>query len=132
MSKSKILGIVVGCAVFFMTGCATKLQNNKGLPKHDEVLIYKLPYDLTYLRTVEALEHANGWELEETEKEKGTITVRNLNYERLDDSDRRVATFVLKRLSRQETSIELAPESRQVVEGGKLFDKIAEFVSKEL
>ncbi len=43
-----------------------------------------------------------------------------------------MATFIIKRVNRQETSVQLAPESQRVAEGGQLLDKIAEFVSKEL
>ena len=112
-----------------MSGCST---SQKVFPVHDEVLSYKLPYDLTYLRALEALENVSGWELEETEKEKGYITVRNVAYSRFDDADKRRATFLLKRVAREETSIELAPQSQRVVGGDDLLKRISQYLSREL
>ena len=53
-----------------LVGCNTV---GKMLPPNDRVLVYPLPYDLTYLRTMEILDTTSDWQLEETDKEKGTI-----------------------------------------------------------
>lgn len=102
------------------------------VPSHDEVLRYPLPYDLTYLRTVEALENIPTWELQETEKEKGIIRVFNHQLGRLDDTDFRVATILVKRVSRNETTIEFAPYSRRAVGGKEMFRIISEYLNREL
>ena len=110
-------------------GCAA---GKKIFPLHDEVLKVHLPYDLTYLRTEEALERIPGWELEMTEKEKGVIVVRNINYSTWDDADKRNATFWLKRIGPRETSIQLAPESQRVLGGGDLLEQITHYLDNEL
>jgi len=112
------------------SGCMTAKEAL--LPIHDEVLVYSLPYDLTYLRTLEAVENIHGWELEETEKEKGIIRASNINYGRFDDADERRATLVITRLNRHQTQVALAPTSQRVREGDKLLQQISQFISREL
>ena len=112
-----------------LAGCAAQ---NKVLPLHDEVLTFKLPYDLTYLRTEEALERVDGWELQLTEKEKGVIVVRNISYSSGDDADRREATIWVKRIGPRATSVQLAPESQRVLGGGKLLERVSQYLDQEL
>ena len=119
-------------AVILMTGCVLSKQAEKILPAHDEVLIYALPYDLVYLRTLEALENVDGWELEETEKEKGLIVARNVSFGNLSDADKRLATFYVTRINRNETSVALAKKSVHVLGGDTLLERISEFVSREI
>ena len=102
------------------------------LPPNDEVLVYKLPYDLTYLRTMEALNSVENWQLEETDKERGMISVRDTNYSRLDDSDLRVITFVIKRVDRGTTSVSIDTQSQKVFGGKKLLDTIGEALGREI
>ena len=129
MKGFKSCAIAVILLGFTFSGCAV---DKKILPAHDEVLIYQLPYDLAYLRTMEALESLPDWELEETEKEKGTIQVRNMNYSALFDADKRVAVFLVKRLGRNETSVEIAPQTQTVIGGDKLLERVAQYLSREL
>lgn len=116
--------------IFHLFGCSS--IGRQLLPLHDEVLLYDLPFDLTYLRTMEALESHPDWELETTDKEKGLIMVRNINYSQFSDADKRRAVFWIKRVSRRETSVRLAPESQHVIGGDKLLELIAKHVSREL
>jgi len=111
-----------------LVGCNTV---GEVLPPNDEVLIFKLPYDLTYLRTMEALDGKGYWQLEETDKEKGIISVRDTNYSRLDDSDLRVITFWVKRVDRGTTSVAIEPKSQKVFGGQKLLDAIGEVLGRE-
>jgi hypothetical protein len=104
-----------------LAGCNTV---GEVLPPNDEVLVYKLPYDLTYLRTLEALNSVGTWQLEETDKERGMISVRDTNYSRLDDSDLRVITFVIKRVDLETTSVSIDPKSQKVFGGKKLLEVI--------
>ena len=122
------IGLIVLCLGISAAACA----HNKVLPVHDEVLIYKLPFDLTYLRAEEALERVEGWELQMTEKEKGLIVIRNTNYSSFSDADKRNATFLVKRVGPKETSVELAPQSQSVLGGGDLLRKIAKYLDREL
>lgn len=115
---------------FFLTlGCAHKKPL---LPVHDEVLVYQLPYDLTYLRVLDSLQTLPDWELEVTDKEAGFVRVRNMNYGGLDDADKRTATFLIKRINLGETSVELAPESQQVIGVGDLMKAVGKYLSREV
>jgi hypothetical protein len=121
-----VLVLILGLG---FAGCNTV---GEVLPPNDQVLVYKLPYDLTYLRTLDTLNATENWQLEETDKEKGTIRVRDLNYSRLDDSDLRVITFVLKRVDRGTTSVSIEPESQKVFGGKKLLDAVGETLGREV
>ena len=102
------------------------------LPPNDEVLIYPLPYDLTYLRTMEALDGQGHWQLTGTDKEKGTLGVRDTNYSRLDDSDLRDITFLVRRVDRGTTSVSIDPKSQKVFGGAELMKAIAAALSREI
>ena len=112
---------------FGLVGCSTV----KTLTPNDEVLTYKLSYDLTYLRTMEALDSVKDWQLEETDKERGLINVRDTNYSRLDDSDLRVITFVVKRVDRETSSVSIDPKSQKIFGGKKLLEAIGEALGRE-
>jgi len=124
------LGIIF--SVVFTLGLAGCAGDKEVLPTHDEVLSYPLPYDLTFLRTIEALESLPDWDLSETEKEKGIIRVHNTSFTSMDDADKREATFIIKRVNSHETSIALAPYSQQVIGAEVLFKRIAQYVSAEV
>ena len=119
-----------GFVIAGLLGCNS--INDHVMPLHDEVLIYELPFDLTYLRTLEAVQRVPGWELEETDKEKGIIRTRNLEYARFDDADKRMVTLLLNRESRTQTSVRLAPESQRVIGGGEIMSMVASHVSREI
>ena len=112
-----------------LAGCNTI---GKVLPPNDEVLVYPLPYDLTYLRTMEALENYPNWQVNETDKEKGIIKTRDTNYSRLDDSDLRNITFMVKRVDRGTTSVSIAPESQKVFGGAELMKAVASTMAREI
>lgn len=112
-----------------LAGCST---TEKILPLHDEVLTYELPYDLTYLRALDALNAQSGWLLEQTDKEKGIIKVRNIEYSRLDDADLRTLAFRVKRIDRTHTSVALAPESQRSLNGGDLLEAVDAQLRREL
>jgi MFS superfamily sulfate permease-like transporter len=121
-----VLILVLGLS---LAGCNTV---GDVLPPNDEVLVYKLPYDLTYLRTMDALNAIENWELEETDKERGVITVRDTNYSRLDDSDKRVIAFVVKRVDRETTSVSIDPKSQKVFGGKKLLEVVGGALGREI
>ncbi len=121
-----VLAVILAVSAW---GCAAA---KKVLPLHDDLLVYPLPFDLTYLRTLEALETHPDWELEETDKEKGLIKVRNISFSRFTDADKRLATFVIKRVDRNETTVQLAPKSQRVIGGDELLKLVAAKVSQEL
>ena len=113
-----------------LMGCNTV---GEVLPPNDQVLVYKLPYDLTYLRTMEALDGAGGnWQLDATDKEQGIIRVRDSNYSRLDDSDLRVITFLIKRVDPGVTSVSIDPASQKVYGGKKLLEVVGGALGREI
>lgn len=124
-----IIAFMVGVAGASFTGCAAKKPL---LPVHDEILVYPLPYDLTYLRTLDALMNVQGWDLEVTDKENGLIRVRNIDFTGLDDSDQRIADFIVKRVNKDESSIELARESQQVMGSGDLMKAVSVQLNREV
>ena len=128
MRSFKSLNVLILVFGIFFTGCAGRPQL---VPRHNQVLTFNLPYDLTYLRVEESLERIEGWEVEMTEKEKGVIVIRNINYSAFDDEDKRSATFWVKRVGPKETSVRLAPQSERVVGGGTLMDHISDYIKRQ-
>jgi hypothetical protein len=121
-----VLVLILGLG---LAGCNTV---GEVLPPNDKVLVYKLPYDLTYLRTLDALNSIENWQLEETDKEKGAISVGNTDYRHLNDSDQRVITFVVKRVNSETTSVSIDPGSQKVFGGKKLLEAIGEALGREI
>ena len=123
-SLAFILALGLGVA-----GCNTV---GKALPPNDEVLVYPLSYDLAYLRTMEALDAVDHWQLEETDKEMGIIKVRDTNYSSLDDADLRVITFLIKRVNRGTTSVSIDPASQKVYGGAELIRAVSAALAREV
>jgi len=125
VTKTRLFLLLAFLVLPFGSGCSTA----RDFPKYDQVLVYDRPYDFTFLRTMEALNTVEGWVIEETDKEKGLIVVRNLEYGSLFDRDKWSARFIVKRLERKKTSISLDPVSQRVSEGGILLKRIDYFMS---
>jgi hypothetical protein len=70
--------------------------------------------------------------LDSTDKEKGTLTVRDTNFSRLDDSDLRNITFLVKRVDRDTTSVSIEPGSQKVYGGDELIKAIGTALSREI
>lgn len=113
-----------------LAGCSGKSKSL--LPVHDEVLAYALPLDLTYLRTVEAVNAHPDWEVDYTDKEKGLIVLRNMRYSSFADADLRTAVLVLKRVGPRETSVQFDPKSQAVRGGDEILDLIKQYLSREV
>ena len=123
------LGLILAVALL-TSGCRT--LENEVAEKHDEVLVYPVAFDLTYLRTLEALENVEGWELVETEKEKGILIAKSIDYRSHKDPDKNIATFWIRRIGRRETAIQFAPHSQHVSGGGELLERISQYMNREL
>ena len=108
-------------------GCA----RSSLLPVHDQVLVYPLPYDLTFLRTIEAIQAHSEWDLDWTDKEKGIISIRNMRYSSFADADRRQAILIVKRLNAHETSVQFDTKSQAVVGGDEILSLIRGQLSSE-
>lgn len=117
--------------ILTVLGGAGCTHSSRLLPVHNEVLVYPLPMDRTYLRTLEAVEAHPDWELDWTDKEKGIISVRNLRYSSFADADLRTALLVLKRLGPQKTSVQLDAKSQAVRGGDELLTLIKKYLSRE-
>ncbi len=110
--------------VAFLSSCASV----KEYPKFDQVLVYDKPFDFTFLRTLEALNSVQGWALEETDKNKGFITLRNTEYGNLFDRDKWLVKFNVVSLGRKKTSVAIDPDSQRNTKGGDLLKRIDEFM----
>ena len=111
-----------------LSACASR---NAVLPTHDEVLTYNLPYDLTFLRTMEAIEAHPDWDLDVTLKEQGIIKIRNLRYSSYADADQRGGTLLVTRAGPRQTSVQFAKESWGVVGGDEILKLIKQYLSLE-
>lgn len=120
--------------LFFLSlaggGCRTTSSVVK--VDHKEVLDFPLPFDLVYLRTIEAINEDPDWELDFTDKEKGYIVLHNQNFSSFDDADLRTAKLIVKRLAYQRTTVELAPESRGVSGGDTILGLIKKHLTFEV
>ncbi len=116
-------------SVFFslilVLGCTS---SKKDFPIYDQVLIYDHPYDYTYLRTLEALNSFPEWTLEETDKVKGIIIIRNTQYGHLFDRDKWVVRFNVESLGRSKTSVAIDFSSQRNEKGGELLNRIDEIM----
>lgn len=126
----QLLGILP-VLIFLAGGLAGCSHSAPLLPVHKEVLVYPLPFDLVYLRTLEAMDLHPDWEPSYTVKEKGLIYLRNVRYSSFADADRRDVTVVVKRIGRRETSVQLASESQAVAGAGELLTLVKENLSRE-
>ncbi len=108
---------------------ATCTSQLKDAPAFDQVLVYDRPYDYTFLKTLEALNTFPEWVLEETDKNKGLIVIRNTQYGHLFDKDKWVARFNIRRLDKRKTSVSLDPSTQRIQQGGELLARIDEVVN---
>lgn len=130
MRLSLALFLFLALSGMTMSGCSS--TKKAVLPVNDDILIYSLPFDLTYLRTMDALQNVPNWELEETEKEQGIIKVRNINYGAWNDADKRLIIVLIKSLDSNKTSVQLAPESQSILGGDDLLKQIAAALKREI
>lgn len=132
MRYKNMLAAFMMMTMVTLSGCAVFDKTTESVEVHDDVLVYNLPYDLTYLRTMEAVSFLPNWELLETEKEKGLIRLNNTNFRSLSDADNRSATIFVRRVNREQTSVELASFSQRVLGGDKLLAAVDDLISREL
>ena len=109
---------------FMVLSLFNSCSSLKDFPAYDQVLIYDRPYDYTFLKTIEALNTFPDWTLEETDKNKGLIVLRSVNYGHITDRDKWEARFIVKSLGRKQTSVALEPVSQRLAQGGELLKRI--------
>lgn len=117
---------VFSCLVFSVlaSGCAASNKLTTAREANTRVLIYERPYDLVFLKVIEAADLLENWDVEITDKEKGSIGFHNVTFSAFSDEDDRNITVLVKRISRSETSVQLAPYSQKVIDSNKLLDVI--------
>ncbi|MBI2167738.1 MAG: hypothetical protein HYU34_05835 [Candidatus Omnitrophica bacterium] len=125
MKLKSVFSLALG--LFLLGGCA----HAPLLPIHDEVLVFSLPYDLTFLRVLEAADTHPDWEPNWTDKEKGVIHLQNTRYSSFADADKRSMVLLVKREDEGGSSVRLAPESQAVVGGGEVLKLIQAALSEE-
>ncbi len=101
---SKFLAVFL---VFSSSGCSSLSWRSGEYP----IYHYEQPYDLIYLNALESLDREDLWIMQYTDKNTGIIEVRQMNYGSLFGGDRQKARFVVKRVGRLETSVELDTSS---------------------
>lgn len=90
--------------ILLMAGCASAALNPADYP----VRIYDEPFDLVYLKTYEALsKNSSEWIPYRTDKANGVIEIRSLKYNNAFGLDKQFARFLVKMVSRTQTSVEL-------------------------
>ena len=109
---------------FILLALVSGCSSVKEYPKFDQVLVYEKPYDYTYLKTLEALNTVSGWVLEETDKNKGLIVLRNTEYGNLFDRDKWVVRFNVVSLGRKKTSVSIDSVSQRNEMGGELLHRV--------
>ena len=129
MKLARHFFLILVLSSFSVFGCAHK---SSLLPAHNEVLTFQLPLDLTYLRTLDAVQSHPYWDLDRTVKEQGLIYLRNLRYSSFADADQRTATLVIKRVGPRTTTVQLAPESQSVVGADEILKLIKDYLSLEV
>lgn len=72
-------------------------------------------FDFVYLNTFDAVNMMPNWIPEKTIKDEGLIQLKNKEYSRFDDSDRRVINLRIRRDSPTQTSVFLEQDSQRVI-----------------
>ncbi len=120
----------VGLLVFVLmasAGCASLKKCGAKCDEkvvYDQVLTYDKPYDYVYMKTLFALNDYPNWLLDETDKEKGIIVLRDIQFGHMFDRDKWLVRVSIKRINIKETSVSLTPETQECPEGGKILDRI--------
>lgn len=113
------------------TGCKTWHSEVKEVPPFERTLVFDRPFDVTYLKTLEALNTFPDWLLLQTNKEQGLIVLRNQQYGHVFDRDKGIARFIIRRVNRKQTSVELDPSSQEMGKGELLLEQIKQMVGRQ-
>ena len=124
MKTKSFPSIFLAIFLTVLVGCAS----TKDYPKFDQVLVYDKPFDYTFLKTLEALNSFPEWTLEETDKNKGVIILRNTEYGHVFDHDKWVVRFNVVSLGRKKTSVAIDPPSQRNEQGGNMLKRIDEIM----
>ena len=98
--------MVVFSLLCILCGCYTFGDQ---LIVHDELFTYDVAFDAAYLRILTVLDNIDDWRLVGTDKNAGAIILRTTALSKDDE-----VMILIKRVSRQKTSVELHPDSQKI------------------
>ena len=113
-----IFMMVVGLLV---TGCA----HGKYGEVHNELFTYDMTFDSTYFKVMNILESQQKWSMESTDIKEGMILARQAG------SDGDQAIILVKRVNREQTTVELSKDSQRVPGVGELLQIIDSNMMKQ-
>lgn len=116
---------LVFCVLF--SGCASKtccLPSDQGPASNYQEIVVEKPFDFVYLAVFDVANMLSSWVPDQTVKNEGLIRLRNTQYSRFDDSDRRTIEINIRRDDNSHTRVLLAPQSRNVIGASDVFEAI--------
>ncbi|MFC1809642.1 hypothetical protein ACFL3D_05960 [Candidatus Omnitrophota bacterium] len=116
MKKKFLVNSLLVVLVSLCCGCASFTAAEAEL--HDEIFSYELPFDKTFMITMDAIGAAPGWTLDETDQMQGRIMARQTTVEA------EQVTIVVTRVEKKHVTVELAKESQRVRNVGALLKAI--------
>jgi len=116
---------------FILSACWGGHQIISRAEPNERVLEFNKPFDIVYLRTYEAFDSLDHWTQDLTRKENGIIGVRNADFKRFDDADKRRIILSIRRDGDSKTLVSILPEHQHVLGGAKILDHIEAFVNTE-
>ena len=123
--KLSVLLSLIFC--FALSGCAGKsnyLLPDQVPPGNSQEVLVEQPYDFVYLAVFDTVNDLTEWAPDKTLQTEGLIRLRNTQFSRLDDSDRRFVQIRIRRDGQFQTSVFLEPESRNIIGASDVLDAI--------
>ena len=97
--------VLAGSFLILLAGCAAMRANSNDFPMH----VYEQPLDLVYMKVYDTVAGTEGWVMYRTDKTNGIIEARNTIYGNWFDIDLQQLRFIVKMVSRTETSVAFDP-----------------------
>ncbi|HRK62439.1 MAG TPA: hypothetical protein PLY88_07835, partial [Candidatus Omnitrophota bacterium] len=110
-----------------LSGCAGKssyLPADQVPAGNSQEILIEQPYDLVYLAVFDTVNDLTEWSPDKTLQTEGLIRLRNTQFSRFDDSDRRFIQVRIRRDGQFQTSVFLDPESRNIIGAAEVLDAI--------
>lgn len=114
----KLLSGTFFVTAFFLAACASSspyLPVEKIPASNSEEIHVDKAFDFVYLNVFDAANEMKTWSPTKTLKDEGLIQLRNSQFSRFDESDRREIYLRVRRDTPMKTSVFLEPDSRRVI-----------------
>ncbi len=118
-------------ALCFAAAVLTSCANQSGLLPADQIssrasqpIIVQRAYDVVFLSVFEVVDSLEAWNPEVTDKNEGTIRVKNIQFGKIGDADTRMLTIEIVRDSKTQTQIRLDQDSQRVIGASDVMDAI--------